>query len=74
MSAGDMSAGPSCAAFSGLSESGDIFFVHEKGRAMEVFERVLSGQKRKATGEAMPQQQVDGARGGKRGKKKKARR
>ena len=49
-------------------------YDREKGRAMEVFERVLSGQKRKATGEAMPQQQVDGARGGKRGKKKKARR
>ena len=32
-------------------------YEREKGRAMEVFERVLSGQKRKATGEAMPQQQ-----------------
>ena len=46
----------------------------EKGAAMEVLDRVLSGRGRKARGEAMPQQEVDTARGGKRGKKKKARR
>jgi len=49
-------------------------FGGEKANQLDVLDRVLSGRARKARGETMPQQQVDEARGGKRGKKKKARR
>ena len=49
-------------------------FGGEKESQLDVLDRVLSGQKRKAKGEVMPQQEVDEARGGKRGKKKHARR